>query len=106
MTAAILNFLESQGYQHIRQLPSGEWLWVECRMFTTGICLGNEHSRRTRFCYGDYNEAVAVAKEWDGEGWPPGYWIKQKPEDVHGPASTDVLAERLWQDTPGPSRRR
>ena len=73
------------GYKHVRQLPSGEYIGVLRMIFTWGVCLMTIHGPRTRFCYETEAEAVEAAKTWDGEGWPPGYWIKQKPEGTPNP---------------------
>lgn len=42
-------------------------------------------SWRTRFCYEHSIDAVLAVQDWDGQGDPPGPWLKQKPEDRLGP---------------------
>jgi len=77
-----------QWYSHIRVLPTGEIAGIQRQMYTTGIFVGlDETGYRTRFCYGNYEDAMKALADWDGEGFPPGYWIKQKPENIRGPGS-------------------
>ncbi len=58
-------------------------------MFTTGLIAGlDRYGYRTRFCYETAPEAERALAEWNGEGWPPGYWVKQKPQDVANPLRT------------------
>lgn len=84
--ADLIAYLESQGYRHIRKLPSGEWAGVLKMLYTTGLYLGlDRYSWRTRFCYETFAEAATALEAWDGKGWPPGYWIKQKPEGTANP---------------------
>jgi hypothetical protein len=81
------------GYYRVRRLPNGEWLALARMMFSTGLCLVEEpdptdqvsNGLRTRFCYEHAREAEAAFLAWDGEGDPPGNWIKQKPEDRMNP---------------------
>lgn len=82
----LLAILAANGYENVRLLPTGEYAATTRMAFTWALCLGlNRTGYRTRFCYDNEAEAVAALKDWDGEGFLPGYWIKQKPEDVIGP---------------------
>lgn len=81
-------FLERNGYVNLRRLPTGEIAGVCKFMFTTGLVVGlTEVGWRTRFCYERSLDAIRALETWDGQGFPPGYWIKQKPEEVQGPGS-------------------
>lgn len=83
------------GYNHVRKLPTGEWAGLQRMAYTTGLFLGLDSvGYRTRFCYERYSDARDALGTWDGKGFPPGFWIKQKPEEIHGPGSEDPLAER------------
>lgn len=74
------------GYSFPRKLPSGEWAGIQRNLFTYGLVVGlDKTGYRTRFCYSLKTDAVESLEKWDGEGFPPGYWIKQKPEDVLNP---------------------
>jgi hypothetical protein len=79
-------YLEACGITDVRQLPTGEWAGVQ-RMFATyGLMLGLDWmGYRTRFCFDTMREAREALAIWNGEGWPPGYWIKQKPENFQNP---------------------
>ena len=76
------------GFYAPRWLPSGEWAALQRLMFTTGLFVGVDHplGYRTRWCYEHATDAEAAISEWDGNGDPPGLWIKQKPEDRLNPA--------------------
>ena len=81
--------IEALGYSHARQLTeghyAGKWLCLRGMMFTVGLCIVDEESVLTRFCYDGWGDAIKAAEEWDGKGWPPHNWIKQKPQDVPNP---------------------
>lgn len=69
-----------------RQLPTGEWAALQQQMFTTALCvLDGQLSYRTRFCYETLGQALIALGMWDGQDYPPGLWIKQKPEDLLNP---------------------
>lgn len=77
------------GYSHCKKLPNGEWLAIQNMLYTTGLFIVvDSMTWRTRFCYEDFSDAVDACLEWDGEGDPPGNWIKQKPEDRLNPKWT------------------
>lgn len=65
---------------------AGKWAALMPMMFTTGLMVGlDQFGYATRFCYESPAEALIALAAWDGEGFPPGWWIKQKPEDLHNP---------------------
>lgn len=90
MTAPdLLAELTAIGYNDVRKLPSGEWAGVLRQMFTCALFVGiDEFGYRTRYCYATERQARVALAEWDGNGQPPGLWIKQKPQDILGPGAT------------------
>jgi len=79
-------WINAQGYEQARLLPSGEWAALQKMFYTTGLFVGiDTFTWRTRFCFDTYDEAAAALLVWDGSGFPPGYWIKQKPENTPNP---------------------
>jgi len=77
------------GYYPIR-IINGEVVSIARFLFTWGLMVGinKKGYHRTRFCYPNVFEAVKAFVEWEeGEGDPPGPWIKQKPEERVGPNS-------------------
>lgn len=42
---------------------------------------------KRRFCYEDAMECLLALVTWDGQGDPPGPWIKEKPGDRLGPGA-------------------
>jgi len=92
-TKKLMAILAENGYTHVRQLPTGEWAAILKFIFTYGLCVGlDEYGLRTRFCYGTEIEAVAALHEWDGKGFPPGWWLRQKPEDINNPLREELNA--------------
>ena len=89
------------GYRPNRLLPTGEYAGVMQMCYTYGLFVGlDDCGYRTRFCFETRAEAEEALRDWDGNGWPPGYWIKQKPEGTPGP-SRDTI-ERSQASEPGP----
>jgi hypothetical protein len=78
-----LQLLEHEGYFFPGKLPAtGEWIGLRAFMYTVGLCIGlDEWGYRRRFCYPDLASALEALIAWDGEGDPPGPWIKEKGED-------------------------
>ena len=66
-------------YVYVRRLASGEWAGVSKMLFTFGLSVGlTDTGYRTRFCYEKLFDASDALEEWDGNGDPPGNWIKEK----------------------------
>ena len=75
----LMKMLEREGYKNIKVLDTKEVAATMPFIFTHAIVVGLGHGGyRTRFCYERETDAVKALAEWDGEGWPPGYWIKEK----------------------------
>lgn len=93
ISAELLEILAGEGYRDIVRLPTGEIAGLSRFLYTTGLCVGlDESGYRTRFCFDGYNEALQSLEQWDGEGFPPGWWIKQKPEGISNPLRNDGLS--------------
>ena len=73
------------GYAAVRQLPDGRWIGVMRFIYTVGLCVGlDDMGYRYRYCYQSYIHAVRDAERWDGQGDPPGLWLKLKGHPVRG----------------------
>jgi hypothetical protein len=63
-----------------RKLPDGRDLTMYPMLFTWRICLGDQGSLcyDRHWCYAreDYISAIRVMLDWDGNGDPPGPFIK------------------------------
>ena len=82
----LLELLAREGYRNLKKMPNGEWAGIQNMLFTTALVIGlDEIGCRTRFCFETAEAAEVSLAEWEGEGFPPGWWIKQKPEDVDNP---------------------
>jgi len=67
------------GYSFPRLLPTGEWAALRSFFYTCGLCVGlDKTGYRTRFCYETATDAFGALVTWDGEGDPPGRWLKEK----------------------------
>lgn len=76
---------EDLGYMMVRKLPTGEIAGLQRFAFTVGIVVGLEpFSYRIRYCYDGFSEAKKSLEAWDGQGDPPGEWIKAKGADHDG----------------------
>ena len=89
--------LNQSGYFQLREIP-GHGLCGVCRfIFTVAIVCGiNSVGYRYRYCYPDALSANMAYDEWDGEGHPPGNWIKRKGEggDLANPNMDDAEISR------------
>lgn len=77
-------------YSVRRDLTDGRWLGVYQMLFTVALCVGDATDRdwhKRRYCYETLQHALKAFFEWDGEGDPPGPWIKEKPGDRLGPGA-------------------
>ena len=81
--------LNAQGYKHVLKLPGGMLAAVHDQLFTTGLVVGlDSFGYQRRYCYEKRQDAVDALMAWDGQGDPPGPWIKEKPSDRLGPGAT------------------
>jgi hypothetical protein len=83
------------GYQHVRQLANGEVAALYPMIYTTGLLVGLDDSGyNRRYCYERQSDAFAALMKWDGQGDPPGPWLKQKGGvggERLGPGLTDII---------------
>lgn len=102
LDAALETALRENGFLLTRRLPTGEVAGIVRFVFTFGLCVGcDRYGYRTRFCYPEPGSAVVALLTWNGEGDPPGPWIKEKgrverenPARFHGiPIVTETAAE-------------
>jgi hypothetical protein len=68
----------------------GRHVHVVQMLYTAGLVVSDPISLCHRWCYETRREARMAFDAWDGEGDPPGNWIKYKgpPRERHGPGST------------------
>ena len=92
--------IECRQYEIVRVLPDGTRCGLHRMMFTSALLVGIskdglEYERR--YCYPDFIAAFAALIVWDGNGDPPGPWIKEKPGDRLGPGALGDGKEKQWQ---------
>jgi hypothetical protein len=74
-----IDYLKTEGYQNIKEIPGKGICGLRDFIFTTGLIIGmDEVGYFGRYCYGSKEEALAAINSWDGQGDPPGDWIKYK----------------------------
>ena len=71
------------GVHIVKRLDSGIEIAVIKMLFTWDLCYNiNPNSMsdfyECRYMYATEGEAVEACIKWDGEGYPPGNWIKRK----------------------------
>ncbi len=73
--------LQAEGYWNLREVPGRGICGTYRFMFTFGVCWGIDNSGyRGRWCFATRQEAETALADWDGEGDPPGSWLKYKGE--------------------------
>lgn len=85
------------GYYPAREIPGQGWCGIRRMVFTCGLFINlDDYGYSRRYCYGDELEAKMALSIWDGQGDPPGMWIKEKPSERLGPGAkveSDAQAE-------------
>jgi hypothetical protein len=88
---ALLEMLAGEGYEKVEILPSGELAGLRDMMFTVGLFVGlDSGGYRIRYCYKNRIEATLALEAWDGEGDPPGPWLKAKGIGLDGHRRDDL----------------
>ena|ERR1700691_2113735 len=76
---SFIRWLESQGYRNITEVPGRGICALYGFVFTTGLCINiSAVGYGGRYCYTTFQHAAEGLKAWNGEGDPPGKWIKFK----------------------------
>ena len=88
----LATYLATQGYVALRIMPDGHLAGVSRFLFTYGLCTKVDwEGYGARWCFKDPMDAVRALAEWDGQGDPPGPWIKQKcPIERSNPLTHDI----------------
>lgn len=80
--------LGDEGYSRVRRMDAGllagQYIGIRRFAFTVGLCVGLDWDcYHYRYCYPLEQSAWAIraAATWDGEGHPPGPWVKCKGTD-------------------------
>jgi hypothetical protein len=72
---------EGNGYYAYRKIETRGICCLNDFMFTTGIIVGlTSIGYYGRYCYPNKQEAIDSFNKWDGQGDPPGNWVKYKGE--------------------------
>ena len=73
------DFFRKNSYTDVREIPTKGICALQQMCFTTGLfCKINPFNYAYRYCYHSLAEARDAIETWDGEGHPPGNWIKRK----------------------------
>lgn len=75
----MIDYLRNQGYFMIKKIPNQGVCCLMKFLFTTGLIIDADlNGYEGRYCYETIEEAIQAILEWNGEGDPPGNWIKYK----------------------------
>lgn len=77
----LIDKLEGNKYYEYTVIPNKGLCALTPFMFTIGLVVNlDETSYEERYCYPlEYiADALIVIKTWNGEGYPPGRWVKRK----------------------------
>ena len=67
------------GYWALREIPGHGLCCLARFIYTIGLqCQNDARGYAYRYCYESLVEAEYAIENWDGEGHPPGMWIKRK----------------------------
>ena len=83
-----------KGVEHAlywREVDDDFMVCVYSMLFNDRVCFGLKgvgYYERA-FCFPKGGSAIEAAKEWDGEGDPPGPWIKETGTQRYGPGAED-----------------
>lgn len=72
---------DKEGYYEFTVIPGKGLCAIRGFIYTVGLVIGlDETGYKERYCYpNEYvMDAVIALKNWNGEGYPPGNWIKRK----------------------------
>lgn len=73
------DFLISCGYSHLSVKDNGKVCGLMNFIFTTGLMVGlNLDDYEIRYCYENFDDALAALEKFNGVGDPSGPWIKAK----------------------------
>ena len=75
----LIEYLESEGYENIRELSDGRIICTFDFLFTRAIIVdATWDGYGDRYCYPDREEAAREIRKWDGKGDPGGNWKVKK----------------------------
>lgn len=78
-TTQIINYLKTQNYTDLREIPNRQICGIERMIYTWDIWYGmDEYSREGHYSFPTYADAVNALNNWNGEDDPGGNWIKHK----------------------------
>ena len=77
----LIEWLGPQGYSNFRDIP-GQGLCATMRlMFTYGLFVGiTKEGYKGYYHYPFHTDCIDAITDWNGDGDPPGYWLKYKGE--------------------------
>lgn len=92
MDSELKRVLTENMYTRLREIPGQGVCGLQQMLFTVGLfCHLDPVGYQYRYCYPTLLEAVAALEDWNGEGHPPGPWIKRKGKggDIPNPELPD-----------------
>jgi len=91
-------FIRSCEYVNVRKLPNGVWIGVAKMLYTAGLFVGlTMEGYSGKYHYPTMTDAINAAKTWDGNGDPPGPWVKYK--DGNGERCNQRMCDESHSDS-------
>jgi len=79
LTDELLKSLNNMGIQHVREIPNQGICGLEGYGYLVSVnCDMDYFGNGYRYCYESFEDAFNAVNNWDGNGHPPGPWIKRK----------------------------
>lgn len=79
ISAEMHQLLTKESYFGLSLKDNGKIHGLHDYLTTRGLVVGlDEQTHERRYCYQNREDATADLRIWDGEGHPPGNWIKCK----------------------------
>lgn len=92
-------FLEENGYTHLKKQEDGSYTGLMEYMFTTGLMVGlTENTYKVRYCYEHFEDAFKALQDYTNTNEDPlGPWIKAKGlgQDRLNPLWCDISEEKV-----------
>lgn len=78
----LIEWLRSQGYSNFREIPGQGLCAIMRLLFFYGLFVGiTKEKYDGYYSYPFQTDCKDAIEDWNGEGDPPGYWLKYKGID-------------------------
>jgi hypothetical protein len=83
MSEQLEKFFKELGFEGVKYIQGKGYCGVQKYAFTYGLVYNIDITGyQGRYCYPNKFNALAALQIWDGQGDPPGLWIKHKGDGI------------------------